>query len=161
MNPKVVTRLRQDLHELVDAEHPKVDSKQIEDQLATLDAKLTKAKRRLVECDADMLPDVQEAIRALRSQREQLEAALKASSTPKAALYADVDERIDTAVSFFCGLRQELERADVVRQREVVRQTVSKIDVWAERAPGKCRSSYTLDHGSIELRADNLFNSPV
>ena len=158
MNPKVVSRLRSAMHELVDIEHPKVDSKQIEGQLTAVDAKLAKAKRRLVECDSDMLPDVQDAIRALRSQREQLETALRACSTPKATLYAAADERIDTAVGLFCGLRQELERADVVRQREILRETVSTIKVWAERDGWKDR--YRLDHGEIELRANNLFNSP-
>ena len=158
MNPKVVSRLRSAVHELVDAEHPKMDGGQIEGQLTALDAKLAKAKKRLVECDSDMLPDVQEAIRALRSQREQLETALRACSTPKVTLYAQADERIDTAVSLFCGLRQELAAADVVRQREILRETVSSIKVWSERNGPQDR--YRLDRGEIELRADNLFNSP-
>jgi len=158
MNPKIVSRLRSMLHELVDAEHPKVDAMQLEGQLATLDAKLTKAKKRLIEVDADMLPDVQDAIRALRSQREQLEAALKASSTPRSALFADVDERINTAASLFCGLRQELASADEVQQREVIRQTINRIEAWSERTLPRKR--YRLDHGNIELRTDNLFALP-
>ena len=72
MNPKVVSRLRQALHELVDAERPEADAGQIESQLAALEAKLSKAKKRLVEVDVDMLPVVQEQIRELRSQHDQL-----------------------------------------------------------------------------------------
>lgn len=158
MNPATVKGIRDELHNIVAAEHPKVDGRQIERQLATLDAKLMKAKRRLVEVDTDMLPLVQEQIRELRSQREQMATALKAASTPRNALFADADERIDRAVSVFCGLRGVLESADVVTQREVMRQTVSKVEVWSVRRGA--RNNFHLDKGNIELRTENLFSLP-
>ncbi len=158
MDPATVKAIRDELHSIVAAEHPKVDGKQIERQLASLDAKLTKAKRRLVEVDVDMLPAVQEQIRELRSQHDQLQTALKAASTPRNALFADADERIDRAVSAFCGLRGVLESADTVHQREVVRETVHRIDVWAERKDR--RNRFRLDRGLITLRAENLFGLP-
>ncbi len=160
MNPATVKAIRDELHSIVAAEHPKMDGRQIERQLATLDAKLTKAKRRLVEVDADMLPLVQEQIRELRSQHDQLTAALRAASTPRTALFAEADERIDRAVSAFCGLRGVLESADAVTQREVMRQTAKEIKVWSERTAGRKRSAYRLDHGSVELRTDNLLGLP-
>jgi hypothetical protein len=55
MNPKTVARLRKALHDLVDAETPKVDAKQLEKQLGAIAAKLTKAKARLLEVPADMI----------------------------------------------------------------------------------------------------------
>ena len=159
MNPLVVKALREELHRLVEGDHPKVSPDRLQAQLATLDAKLTKARKRLLEVDADMLPDVQAGIRELRAQREQLETALRAASTPRKALFADVDERIDRAVSAFCGLRGVLESADPVHRRETIRQTVHHIDVWAERNSGR-KNNFRLDHGLITLRDDNLFTSP-
>jgi len=158
MNPKTVKAIRDELHSIVAAEHPKVDGRKIEGQLATLDAKLTKAKRRLVEVDTDMLPLVQEQIRELRSQHDQLEAALKAASTPRNALFGEVDERIDRAVNVFCALRGVLETADSVHQREVMRQTVDHIDVWADVFPNGRKKRFEFDRGEITLR-DNLYTS--
>jgi len=159
MNPATVKAIRDELHSIVAEEHPKVSPKQIEGQLTALDAKLTKAKRRLVEVDTDMLPIVQEQIRELRSQHDQLQAALRATGTPRNALFAEVDERIDRAVTAFCGLRGVLESADPVHRRETIRQTVHHIDVWAERNGGR-KNNFRLDHGLITLRDDNLFTSP-
>ncbi len=158
MNPATVKGIRDELHSIVAAEHPKVDGRKIEGQLATLDAKLTKAKRRLVEVDTDMLPLVQEQIRELRSQHDQLTAALRAASTPRTALFAEADERIDRAVSAFCGLRGVLESAGAVTQREVMRQTVTKVEVWSVRRGA--RNNFHLDKGNVELRTENLFNLP-
>jgi len=158
MNPATVKAIRAELHSIVAEERPKVSAKQIEGQLAALDAKLTKAKRRLVEVDADMLPIVQEQIRELRSQHDQLQTALRAASTPRTALFADMDERIDRAVSAFCGLRGVLETADVVTQREVLRQTVDRIDVWSDAIPNGRKKRFELDGGKITLR-DKLYTS--
>jgi hypothetical protein len=53
-------------------------------QLATVEAKLIKAKRRLLEVDSDMIPVVSEQIRELVTKQEDLTTALKAASvSPK------------------------------------------------------------------------------
>ncbi len=110
----------------------------------------------MVEVDTDMLPIVQEQIRELRSQHDQLEAALRATSTPRTALFADVDELIDRAVSSFCALRGVLETADPIHRRETLRQAVDHIDVWADPIPNGRKKRFELDHGLITLRDDNL-----
>lgn len=156
LNPKVIKLLREELHRLVDGEAPKVDPARLQVQLATIDAKLVKAKRRLVEVDVDMLPIVQENIRELRSQHDQVEAALKAASTPPEALYADADQRIDRAVSAFSTLRQVLQTADPVHSREVLRQAVDHVDVWTDAVPNGRKTRFVLDHGFVHLRSDNL-----
>jgi site-specific DNA recombinase len=161
MNPKTVARLRKALHDLVDAETPKVDAKQMERQLAAIATKLDKAKRRLLEVPADMIAVVSEAIRELRIQQEQIESALKTASKPRGALYVDADERIDAAVSRFTQLRQVLGRADEIQQREVIRQTVQTLEVWSNRVPNEEKSRFELERGEIVLRSDNLFTTPA
>ena len=135
MNPKTVARLRKAVHDLVDAETPKVDAKQMEKQLGTITAKSEKAKRRLLEVPADMIAVVSEGIRELRTQQEQMESALRTASKPRGALFADADERIDAAVSRFTQLRQVLDRADEVQQREIIRQTVRVLGSAAGGTP--------------------------
>ena len=136
-------------------------TRQLEKQLATITTKLNSAKRRLVEVPTDMIPVVSEAIRELRSQQEQVEAGLNNARKPRNAMLATMDERIDAAVSRFTQLRQVIARADEIQQREVIRQTVQKIDVWSTPVPNGKTVRFELDRGEIELRTDNLFTLPV
>jgi hypothetical protein len=152
MNSETVSRLRQMLRDVIDAETPKADPKQLERQLTTIGTKLDKAKRRLIEVDRDMLGVVQDQIRELRAQQETMEAALKAAIQPRGALLATVDERIDAAVKRFTDLRQVLERADLAQRREVLRQTLFKLEVWTNKDAGGHRGRYHLARGKIHLR---------
>ena len=157
MNPKTVKRLRDELHRQIDHDNPVVNPKRLQKQLGSLETKLTKAKRRLVEVDTDMLPVVQEHLRELRQQQEQLQAAVEAARMPREHIYANVDERIDRAMNAFSGLRETLEKADTVHCREFLQEAVQKVEVWAERN-GK-RNHFRVERGRISLRSDNLFAS--
>jgi len=97
-NPKVVKRLRNELHRQVERDNPKVNSGRVRKQLATIENKLAKAKRRLVEVDADMVPVVQENIRELRHEQERLESALQVAQTPRERVLGEADQRIDQAI---------------------------------------------------------------
>jgi hypothetical protein len=158
MNPKVVKRLRDELRRQVKKDNPVVDPARIRKQLTAAEGKLSKAKRRLVEVDADMLPVVQEHIRELRAECERLEAALKNARAPRECILGEADARIDRAMDLFSTLRRTILKADPVEQREFLRETVQRIDVWAVQ-DGR-RNSFRLDRGLIRLRSENLFNSP-
>jgi hypothetical protein len=80
---------------------PVVDPKRLQKQLSGIEAKLAKAKRRLLEVGTDMLPTVQEHIRELRRQQEQLQATLRTAQTPPERIYDDVDTKIDKAMQRF------------------------------------------------------------
>ncbi|NQT13585.1 MAG: recombinase family protein [Planctomycetes bacterium] len=156
MNPKVVKALRDELHRQVDKDRPVADPGRLARQLTTVEAKLTKAKRRLIEVDADMLLLVQEHIRELRQQQEQLQQAVEASRTPRDAMYADADERVDRAVKLFSTLSQTLREADPVHVREFFREAVQHIKVWTSWEMTGRKRSYRLERGSIALKGDNL-----
>jgi len=157
-NPMVVKRLRDELHRQVNQDNPEVDPDEIRKQLSGIEGKLSKAKRRLVEVDTDLLPIVQEHIRELRQQQEQLQGTLRTAQTPRERIMGEADERIDRAMKAFSGLRQTLRKADPTRQREFFREAIERIDVWADR--NGVRNSYRLDHGIVRLRSDNLLGSP-
>jgi len=157
LNPKVVQRLRAELHKQTATKATKASPERIAKQLTTLEGKLSKAKRRLMECDSDMLPEVQQGIRDMRAEQGRLEVALKAAQTPVDAITAATDERIDKAMSAFSTLRQTLTKADPVLLREVLRETVQRVDVWSVRTADKGR--FQLERGIVRLRSDNLFGS--
>jgi DNA invertase Pin-like site-specific DNA recombinase len=158
-NPMVVQRLRAELHKQVATKSTKASPARLAKQLTTLETKLTKAKRRLLECDSDMLPEVQQGIRDMRAEQLRLEAALEAAKTPQDALTDEQDERIDKAMSAFSTLRQTLHKADAVLKRELLRETVQRVEVWSERQTTGRQSTFRLVRGVVRVRADNLFGS--
>ncbi len=159
MNPKVVKRLRDELHRQVDQANPVVDPQRLQKQLSGIEAKLTKAKRRLVEVDTDLLPVVQDYIRDLRQQQEQLQTTLEAARMPRQRIFDEADDRIDKAMRRFSKLRETLRKANPVHQREFFRQAVQRIDVWTQCTMHGLNRSYRLERGIIALQANNLFDS--
>ena len=159
-NPKVIQRLRADMQKQTATNATKASPERIAKQLATLESKLTKAKQRLLECDSDLLPDVQQGIRDLRGEQSRLEAALQAAQTPLDAITTATDERIDRAMELFSTLRETLAKADPVLFRELLRESVQRVDVWAERHnPAGRRSVFQLVRGVVRLRGNKLFGS--
>ena len=82
LNSKNVNRLRKELHQQVKTSDGKGNADSIRKKIQTVESKLGKAKRRLVEVDVDMLPLVQEQLRELQDQQNRLQADLKAAAPP-------------------------------------------------------------------------------
>ncbi len=143
------------VRERIETEAPQADPKQLEKELATVARKLGKAKQRLLEVDRDMLPIVQDSIRELKARQVQLEAAVKAANLPRGALLETIDERMESVVQRFGQLRQALARADVPMQRDILHQTVKKVEVWSRKTGDNKRAPWLLEHGQIYLRGDN------
>lgn len=159
MNPKVVKRLRDELHRQANRDNPEVDPEEIRKQLSGIEGKLSKAKRRLVEVDTDLLPIVQEHIRELRQQQEQLQTALRDAQTPRERIFDEVDETIERAMRRFSGLRETLRKATPTHQRAFFQEAIDRIDVWAYQHQNGHRDVFRLERGFIRLRSDNLLGS--
>jgi len=155
MDRRTRDRIRAAVRELIETEAPQAEPKQLEKELATVARKLGKAKQRLLEVDRDMLPIVQDSIRELKARQVQLEAAVKAANLPRGALLETIDERMESVVQRFGQLRQALARADVPMQRDILHQTVKKVEVWSRKTGDNKRAPWLLEHGRIHLRGDN------
>ena len=151
--------LRDELHRQVNRDNPEVGPDEIRKQLSAIEGKLSKAKRRLVEVDTDLLPIDQEHIRDLCRQQAQLQDTLEAARMPRERIYADVDGRIDKAMQAFSRLRETLRKADPVHQRNFFQEAIQRIDVWAYPHQNGKRDVYRLERGFIRLRDDNLLGS--
>ena len=152
MNPKTVLRLRQALRELVDAERPEGEPQA---DRRPVDHHGREAERRPrggwwkwtpICCPSS------KSRSASCGPSGAVGGRVAGCGTPKAALYAEADERIDPAVSSFCGLRGVLESADPAHQREVMRQTVDKVEVWTTKEHIGRQDRYLLDKGRVHLR---------
>lgn len=159
-NPSVLRRLRDELHRQVKATTGKVNVERTRKQLTAVDEKLVKAKRRLVEVDADMLPLVQDHLRDLQRQRTELQAALDATRTPADALRSAADESIDAAVSLFARLPETLQRGDTTDLRGLLRETIETVEVWTDKRPHGRLYQFDLARGVVHLRGANLFPWP-
>jgi site-specific DNA recombinase len=129
--------------------------------IAANEAKLTKAKKRLVEVESDMLPIVQDHIRSLQAEQDQLRTAMKSARTPQKDLLADVDDRVSAAMKLFARLRESLTLADMETLGDLLRAAVSQVVVDVERLPcnGK-RHRFGLRGGSIRLNPSKTTGSP-
>lgn len=145
LDPRNVERLRQELHRQVKTAGGKSNANSLRKKLGAVDAKLSKAKRRLVEVDADMLDVVQEQLRDLRQQHERLQSSLKAAEQPPRRRIAEADETIDRAVGMLQRLQDVFAKADATNQREVIQQTLARIDVLAERDLHHGQRPYRLE----------------
>jgi len=146
-NPRFVARLRERVEAYVRRDVPKVNHKQVEGQLATLEAKLAKAKARLIEVDRDMVPLVQDSIRNLLSEQARLQSALEAVQTPAERILEEHDQRIKAMMSAFSELRQSFREADPALVRETLRQRIARVDVWTTREGTGRKYPYRFDHG--------------
>lgn len=162
--PKTIERFRVILAQRLKQQTKPTSVDNLKRQLSKLDDRLTKAQRRLVEVDADMIPVVTHQIRDLRAERDQLADAVKAAQRPRGRVEADQDARIGRAVKMLVSLQQTLRRADPVKQRELLALCVERIEVWSKRDHSG-NTKYALERGRIYLRSDmwlgdNLSDSP-
>jgi DNA invertase Pin-like site-specific DNA recombinase len=155
-NPDVAERLRNESYRQVQATSRKTNPDAIGRQMAAIDKNLTKAKRRLLRVDDDMVPVVSDHIRELTGKRDALQVSLKAAQTPVRTRLADIDVRVNRAMEGFTRLRETLQAADPVRLRELLAQTIDKVEVWSNPVMRGRRRVFQLERGVIHLRSDEL-----
>jgi len=157
-DPKVVKRLRDVIRQKVKESTSKSNAATINKRLATVDAKITKAKRRLVEVDADMVPVVSDHIRDLAGRRDELKAALEVAKVPTSKRLLDETAKMDKAMQLFSRLKETLQRADAARLRELLAVIIDKVEVHSEKVMRGRRTVFELQGGVIHLRGDQLNN---
>ncbi len=157
-DPDVEQRLRDELQKQVKANGSRTNAATIRRQLSSVDNKLTKAKHRLVEVDSDLVGIVQDHIRELTGQRDELQAMLQAASAPRKQLLSEANSRINAAMKAFTRLRETLKKADTVLLRELLAETIDKVEVVSNRVKRGRRNVFQLERGVIYLRGDQFEN---
>jgi chromosome segregation ATPase len=129
-----------------------VDVGDIRRRLASTDKKLAKAKQRLVEVDPDMLGVVQEQIRSLKAERDELAVSLERASVSANDRFAEAAQKIDKALVRLERLRGALQKTNPAKLRELLHCTIRHIEVETEVAPYGQRLRHTLAGGIIYLQ---------
>jgi hypothetical protein len=126
-------------------------------QLGTLDEKLFKAKRRLLEVDADMVNVVQQRIRDLQERQQQLTRELSQTSVSKQRRVSEANRKLDTALALFSKLRHSLVRSDFKTLRDCLEKTIDKIVVKVSKNKQGRRHRYSLLGGEIYPQVSSLY----
>jgi len=113
-------------------------------QLGTLDEKLFKAKRRLLEVDTDMVNLVQQRIRDLQQKQEQLKQELSQASVPRKQRVTEANRKLDAALTLFSKLRHSLVRSDFKTLRDCLEKTIDKVVVKVSKTKQGRRHRYQL-----------------
>jgi hypothetical protein len=133
--------------------------KKLRRQLAAIYDSLDKVKRRLVEVDIDMVGIVQERIRDLQQQQEQLKRELAQASMPKHRLVSEANRRFEAALALFSKLRQSLIRSDFKTLRDCLEKTIDKVIVKVSKTRQGRRNRYHLLGGEIHPQMCIVYGS--
>ncbi len=160
-NPETLAQLassmRRQLKELKREPEPQA----LRRELDAIEAKLAKAKQRLVEVDADLLDDVQEQIRGLRRQRVAAEARLASCASNSRTKGDDIDRRVEAALEWFGRFREAATKADPHLLRQFFRGSISRVDIFTDKRPWGKRSKYRLERGIVWMRnQEPVTNAP-
>ncbi len=90
------------------------------------------------------------------AKQDELQEFLKSAQTPTRTRLAEVDAKVNKSMGRFARLRETLQQADTVHLRELLRQTIDKVEVWSNPVMRGRRWVFQLERGVIHLRSDEL-----
>jgi len=154
--PENMNRLRTALSDEVAKAQRPTDASRLRRELKQIDGKLEKYRRRLLECDSDMLPTVQDAIRRLTSEQDQTRAALALATTSKQDVQRSHVKIIEQAITRLGSLRTAIEAADPMLARNLFRSVFRRVDAHFERTERRKRAKHVLTRLDIEIDSAEL-----
>ncbi len=155
-NPETLERLAAECRRQLVAKDSGSEAATLRKELADVDTKLTKAKRRLVEVDADLLDDVQQQIRQLKGRRSGLAAMLKEASTSPAKRFSDIDAKVKAALAWFASFKAAA--AELLRM--FLREAIEKVEVFPKKTRWTAkRFKYELARGIVHFKPVRLLST--
>jgi len=164
LSPDNLTLLRAEMARQIEAERPAaVPVKRLRARLAELSRQIERGAERMLAAPEDLTDTLAATMRCWQQERDEVQAQLQASEKPCTAAKAEPTKKIiDRAIACLWALRERLNTADPGKAREVVRQSVSRVECWFDHVPyGKTRKRSVLNRGMIHLRPDVLVSRDV
>lgn len=153
-NPKTMERLKAICRQKVEAAVRHHDADKLDAELSSVEVKLAKAKKRLVEVDVDLIGDVQDQIRELKGRRDRLSERLLEEKQPKGKRLRDAEDRIRIAMENFSKLKQAVGNGKTEQVRQFLRDTVQKIEIFTEKVPWTAkRFKHRIVRGAITIKS--------
>ncbi|MGC1273439.1 MAG: recombinase family protein [Planctomycetaceae bacterium] len=163
-NPENAQRLRRELESLCSERSAPTDLERLRREVVTLEDDIAKARRRVVEVDADMLNIVQDHLRELRRRHEETSGRITELEWRAAAKPDDINATVEKAIDAATRLVEKLNRTDSRLLREAMAESIERIDLWIDGRPSQrsgLTQRYHLARGTIVLRGDDSFSRIV
>jgi site-specific DNA recombinase len=167
LDPRNLTKLRAEVRrQLRERNQPQpAAAKKLRSKLTALGKQIDKGAERLLTAPADLTETLAGKLRGWQQERERLRAELagleNAPSVQSSG--ADLGAKAEAAIDQLHGLRERIKTANPEHVREVLRQTVSRVECWFEHVPygKKGKQQSILTRGLIHLRPDIAVYRPV
>ncbi len=146
-NKSTMARLTREVHRQVASRASGQNASEVKRDLCDVELKLSKAKRRLVEVESDLVGIVQDQIRDLMRQRERL-----TNLTSSSELHSpnSIDAQVTAAMNKFGQLRRTFTMENAIVVRSLFQQWIQRIDVHTERIKWTAkRFKHRLSGGEI------------
>jgi hypothetical protein len=154
LNPDNLANLRAELKRQAEQAH-RIDpvlGKRLRAKAADLDSKIRQGSERLAVVPLDMVQALSETIRRWKAERDAV--ARELDDLERVPDMGEAEREVDAAEAYLWQLREGLENDDPVVLRAVLREMVSKVELWWEHRPRGPHTVSTLSRGLIHVRAD-------
>jgi DNA invertase Pin-like site-specific DNA recombinase len=150
--PERLERLRQRLLAKVRArrEGPAKEVARLRAQIDQMDADIRQGARNLLRA-GDNVDLVSEALSDLRRQRDRLARDLESLEGPRAEP-AEMARQVEAAIAKLHHLHEEFDRVDPSRLRALLKQLVSRVELYFEGESKTVRTFYRFLKGVIRVR---------
>jgi len=157
LNPENLKKLRAEMLRQTEQHLPPPDhANKLRSRLIGLDRKLAQGADRLLgEKDDALVPLLRERLKEVKRQRDETQTELDGMAQ-QTTDRSEVIARVNRAIAGLGNLHERIEQLDRANLREVLRQTVSRVECWFEHKPygQKGRVQSFLTRGLIHLRPD-------
>ncbi|MEO9590821.1 recombinase family protein, partial [Rhodopirellula bahusiensis] len=153
--------LRERMKEILLANESSVtrNRKVAEVRLAKLDGELEQAVNAMLSTSEDLRPLVENRVRAIQDERDQLADEMTQDLTPATEQLARAEQRVDAAIGWLDRLEEAINTDfDEKALHELLRQFVERVTIDVDRVPQGKRSRCVLLGGSVHLRSESLPN---
>jgi site-specific DNA recombinase len=137
--------------ERAEVEEKPTTARGLERQLADLDQKIAAGMERMALIDKELLADFVASVRGWKAERDRIEADLR-QHCQKAPAAADVEKTLRAVAGKLGKLRESLQAADPRQVREVLREMVSKVELFFEQRPKRGKTCSVFKKGVIHVR---------
>jgi DNA invertase Pin-like site-specific DNA recombinase len=151
--PSTLKRVRDELERQLRRPVDIVDN--VQKQIENLDRKIAAAEQRLLDVSRDMIPRVEQQIRQLGQQRQELVAQVTPKANQPSYTDRDIQQRIDAAVTWF----KKLDKLSSIeynprKVQHLLQQFIEGIDLQMERTKlgnAKRKHLTTITGGTIRF----------
>jgi hypothetical protein len=156
LDPRRLEGLRAALKERVEAKHAANPERtdRLRQRLRDLDGSIATGRRRALQVKDDAtFVELNEGLRELLEQRRLLHGQLEAAEREHGVPAEQMAETVDNAIARLYTLRKGLQDANRDRLRAVIRQLVSRIDLYfSDDAPHNKKRWFRFTRGIVKLR---------